>query len=192
MSEVLAQLEAAADAAGDYANAARAAVKPRVWSGGKLDRAAIDREQHLVHGLAWVATYAETLREVSAWAKALSARGQFGEVDELLARLLAAEYSAQLAGGVAMTQVETIRPADFGLAAPHVSLFVTQAQKTRLAELLRGGRGRATLENTGLEEDFELIRDQFRKFTDARVVPHRARMAYARRTHSARNHSADG
>jgi (2S)-methylsuccinyl-CoA dehydrogenase len=172
MSEVLAQLEAAADAAGDYANAARAAVKPRVWSGGKLDRAAIDREQHLVHGLAWVATYAETLREVSAWAKALSARGQFGEVDELLARLLAAEYSAQLAGGVAMTQVETIRPADFGLSAPHVSLFVTQAEKTRLAELLRGGRGRATLENTGLEEDFELIRDQFRKFTDARVVPH--------------------
>src|SRR5690242_10462686 len=86
MSEVLAHLEAAADEAQAYASAARAAVKPRVWSGGKLDRGSADREQHLVHGLAWVATYAETLREVSDWAKALSGRGQFGEIEELLAR----------------------------------------------------------------------------------------------------------
>ena len=172
MSEVLAHLEAVADEAHAYANAARAAVRPLVLSAGKLDRGRIDREQHLVHGLAWVATYAEALREVSDWAKALSGRGQFGDIDELLARCLAAEYSAQLAGGVAMTQVETIRPADFGLTAPHVSFSITQAEKTRLAELIRDGRGRATLENTGLEEDLELIRDQFRKFADAEIVPH--------------------
>ena len=37
--------------------------------------------------------------------------------------------------------------------------------------MLRDGRNRATLENTGLDDDFELIRDQFRKFADAEVVP---------------------
>jgi len=171
MSEILAQLKAAAEAASAYAEAARAAVKPLVTFSGKIDRAAIDREQHIVHGLAWVATYAGTLREVSAWAEALAAHNQFGETEQLLAKLVAAEYSAQLAGGVPMTQVETIRPADFGIAAPQVSLTITQAEKTRLAELIRDGRGRATLENTGLDEDFELIRDQFRKFADAEVVP---------------------
>ncbi len=171
MSGILAHLKAAADAASTYAEAARAAVKLRVSSGGKIDRAAIDREQHVVHGLAWVATYAETLREVSIWAEALSDRGQFGEVEQLLAKMVAAEYSAQLAGGLPMTQVETIRPADFGVAASQASLAIAQAEKTRLAELIRDGRGRAALENTGLDEDFELIRDQFRKFADAEVAP---------------------
>ncbi len=64
-----------------------------------------------------------------------------------------------------------IRPADFGIAAPAFSLAITQAEKTRLAALLRDGRGRACLEHTGLDAELELIRDQFRKFADAEVVP---------------------
>ncbi len=171
-AELLSDLAQVAHAAGAYAGAARAAVRGRVMSGGKVDRVAVDREQHIVHGLAWVATYAETLREVNDWARALSEAGKFGERERLLAKLLASEYAAQLAGGVPMTQVETIRPADFGVDAPAVSLAITQDEKLRLAALLRDARGRATLENTGLDEDFELIRDQFRKFADAEVVPH--------------------
>jgi (2S)-methylsuccinyl-CoA dehydrogenase len=147
-------------------------VKARVSVGGRIDRAAIDREQHIVHGLAWVATYAEALREVTDWARALDAVGKFGETERLLAKLLAGEYVAQLAGGVPMTQVETIRPADFGVAAPRADAAVTQEERTRLAVLLREAQGRATLEQTGLDEDFELIRDQFRKFADAEVVPY--------------------
>ena len=171
MTDLLARLDTAANAAGAYAEAARAAVRARVTSGGKIDRRAIDREQHVVHGLAWVATYAETLREVRDWARALTEAGKFGETEQLLAKLLAGEYCAQLAGGVPMTQVELIRPADFGVEAPSVVIAVSQDEKTRLAELLRDGRDRATLENTGLDDDFELIRDQFRKFADAEVVP---------------------
>jgi (2S)-methylsuccinyl-CoA dehydrogenase len=163
----IAELDDIAREAGAYAEAARAAVRARV-----TDRKAIDREQHLVHGLAWVATYAETLREVAAWARALNESGGIGEVERLLAKLVAAEYAAQLAGGVAMTQVESIRPADFGIAPPRVRLSVTQAEKTRLADLLREGQGRATLGNAGLDSDLEMIRDQFRKFADAEVAPH--------------------
>jgi len=170
--QILGHLEAIAADAAAYAAAAREAVRARVSVGGKFDRAALDREQHIVHGLAWVATYAETLREVRDWAEGLSHAGKFGETEALLAQLLAAEYAAQLAGGVAMTQVETIRPADFGVDAPVAALSVSQAEKTRLAALLRDGKGRATLEQTGLDEELELIRDQFRKFADAEVVPH--------------------
>jgi (2S)-methylsuccinyl-CoA dehydrogenase len=171
-AELLSDLETIAADAAAYADAARAAVKPRVSAGGKLDRAALDREQHVVHGLAWVATYAETLREVRDWGRALSEQGKLGETEHLLAKLLASEYAAQLAGGVAMSQVETIRPADFGLDAPRAMLAISQQEKTRLAELLRDARGRATLEITGLDGDLDLIRDQFRKFADAEVAPH--------------------
>jgi len=164
-------LAAVASEALAYASAARAAVRARTSAGAKIDRAAIDREQHVVHGLAWVATYAETLREVAGWAGALSAAGKFGETEQLAAKLLAGEYAAQLAGGLPMTQVETIRPADFGLAPPATALAATQAEKTQLAGLLRDSAGRATLENTGLDEDFEAIREQFRKFADAEVAP---------------------
>ncbi len=166
------ELAQIAAAAGAYADAARAAVRERVSLEAALDRKALDREQHLVHGLAWVATYAEALREVAEWARALEAKGAFGEVERLLAKLVAAEYSAQLAGGAPMTQVESIRPADFGVEAPAVTCSVSQQEKTRLVELLRDGRGRATLENTGLDSDLDLIRDQFRKFADLEVVPH--------------------
>jgi (2S)-methylsuccinyl-CoA dehydrogenase len=169
--DFLVALDGVAAAAEAYAAAARSAVKARVAGGGRIDRAAADREQHVVHGLAWVATYAETLKEVANWARGLHAAGTFGETEELLAKLLASEYAAQLAGGVPMTQVEAIRPADFGVAAPGAVMTVTQAEKTRLAELLRDSAGRATLERTGLDEDFETIRDQFRKFADAEVAP---------------------
>ncbi len=171
-AESLAQLDQAANNAANYAAAAREAVRALVAKGGKVDRVAIDREQHVVHGLAWVATYAETLREVSDWARALSGKGAFGEVEHLLAKLLAAEYSAQLAGGVPMTQVEIIRPDHFGVAAPAVAFSITQAEKTRLAALLRDSQGRATVENVNLDADFEMIRDQFRSFADDKIVPY--------------------
>ncbi|GAM98645.1 methylsuccinyl-CoA dehydrogenase [alpha proteobacterium U9-1i] len=170
-AELVSKLQAVADAAGAYSASARSAVKARVSNGGKLDRAAIDREQHLVHGLAWVATYAETLREVADWARALSEKGALSDTDQSLAKLVASEYAAQLAGGLPMTQVESIRPADFGIDAPPVLLTISQDEKSRLAVALREARGRATLENTNLDEDFEMIRDQFRRFADAEVVP---------------------
>ena len=166
--ELLAQLSAAVEAAENYMSAARTAVKQRVAS----DRAAMDREQHVVHGLAWVATYAETLREVRDWARALSEAGKLGETERLLAKLLAGEYCAQLAGGLPMTQVEIIRPADFGVEAPPVPFMATPAERARLATLLHEALGRATFENTNLDHDLEMIRDQFRRFAEDRIAPY--------------------
>jgi (2S)-methylsuccinyl-CoA dehydrogenase len=171
-AETIAMLDRVAADAEAYAAEARAAVRAIVAPGGKADRGAIDAEQHLVHGFGWVATYAEALRQVAAWARRLNEAGLFGAVENLLAELLAAEYSAQLAGGLPMTQVETIRPADFGVEAPRVRLRVDQAKRNALAAHLKDALGKPTLEATGLDHEFELIRDLFRRFADAKIVPH--------------------
>lgn len=169
---LLKRLDEAAGVAADYVASAKAALRPLVSKNGKIDRIALDREQHLVHGLAWIATYAETLREVADWARALQAAGRFGETEQMLAHLLVAEYGAQLAGGVPMTQVEIIRPADFGVAAPRIVLSIAQEQKTALAQRLRQAHGRTTFEDTNLDEDLALIREQFHKFAEDRIAPH--------------------
>ena len=41
-----------------------------------------------------------------------------------------------------------------------------------LAALLHESQGRATFENTNLDADFEMIRDQFRSFADDKIVPY--------------------
>ena len=173
----------AARAATGFVAQATTAVKARVAIDGRIDRIRLDEEQHVVHGLAWYATYAELFRQLEGWAGRLADAGGFGETERTLAGLLAAEYGAQLMGGIAMNQGETIRPADFGLPAEALGRFYAggwgdalapfggQAVKTRAAELVADAKGRATVEATGLDETYEMIRDQFRAFADEKVAP---------------------
>ena len=180
-------LAAAARAASAFVTRATEAVRARVSVAGRVDRAAVDREQHVVHGLAWYATYAELFRQLEAWTGRLADEGRFGETEQVLSGLLAAEYAAQLMGGIPMNGAEFIRPADFGLPGAALGEFYagswadalapygSQAAKMRAAELaaeaLTGGGGRATVEATGLEADLEMIRDQFHAFAQEKVVP---------------------
>src|SRR3954451_8187544 len=85
-------LDLAAGEAGALVAELRAAVGARVMRDARLDRRALDAEQHAAHGLAWAAAYAETLRQTAAWARALEAAGRFGEAEALPAPLLAHEY----------------------------------------------------------------------------------------------------
>ena len=82
----LKDLHAAAAAAGRYADAVKSSVRALVSVDGKLDRKRLDAEQHVVHGLAWIATYAETLAQVAHWAERLGAEGKFGETEALMWR----------------------------------------------------------------------------------------------------------
>src|SRR5690349_20149195 len=78
-----------------------------------IDEGGLDRHQHAAHGLAWMATYVEALRQLRLWA------GRLGELREAEALILQAgfgEYLAQLEGGIAMSQNEIVRPRDLGLA----------------------------------------------------------------------------
>jgi (2S)-methylsuccinyl-CoA dehydrogenase len=175
-------LSEAADAAHTFVVAARAPVRAMiVGEEGRIDRRLADIEQHAVHGFGWYASYAEMLREVAAWAATLDAEGQFSEIEALLAQLLFAEYGAQLRGGIAMNQGETIRPADLGgdasaLENAALGLLIheggTQAVKTAIARHLAEARGKATLENDGLDETLNMVRDQFFAFSRDRIMPH--------------------
>ena len=92
-----------------------ASVRPRVCEAGRLSAAHVESEQRAVHGLAWLATYVEAIREMAAYARRLRAEGRFGETEDLLTRIGLGEYCAQIFGGVPMSQGEMLRLADFGL-----------------------------------------------------------------------------
>jgi (2S)-methylsuccinyl-CoA dehydrogenase len=174
------------DAAGEaqaFVAEARGAVKAKITTGGKIDRKLADAEQHAVHGFGWYASYAELMTQVAGWAAALEADGRFGETESLLAQLLFAEYANQLIGGIPMNQGEIVRPWDLTaeqttvqkLFAPALSRCINdgggQAVKSRVARLVAQSRGKATVENTGLDETFEMIRDQFHSFAENKVIP---------------------
>lgn len=150
---------------------------------GRIEAERLNAHQHAVHGLAWLATYVECLRQLQAWAARLEQNGQFGEMEALIARCGAGEYLAQIVGGLPMNQGEFLRPAALGLtasdmapfsAAPIAGLIAgnTPALRQRLVAMMRENAGRATFGATGLEDELEMIRDQFRRFTDEQVVPH--------------------
>ena len=80
----LAEALPALDAAQAEATAAmRAAVAP----GGRVEAAAMEREQSAAHGLAWLATYVESLKALHAWAAALEDAGRFGEIERLILQI---------------------------------------------------------------------------------------------------------
>jgi (2S)-methylsuccinyl-CoA dehydrogenase len=182
MSLVLPDLPELLDRAGREAELLVAelqdAVAERVRVDGRLDRAALDTEQHVAHGLAWAAAYAETLRQTAHWAHRLNEAEAFGEAEALPAQLLAHEYLSQLAGGLPMNQGEMFRPADLGVSAHRLQAVIAQlrpatsrAAKARIVELLDRARGHASLEKSGLDETLEAIRDQFTAFSAEKIAP---------------------
>src|SRR5436190_384118 len=175
---LLSLLDVAAYEAGALATALAAGVGHRVRVDGRLDRKALDDEQHIAHGLAWSAAYAETLRQVSSWAHALDEEDRFGEAEALPAQLLAHEYLSQLVGGLPMSQGEMFRPADVFAPAERMSHVIgrlrpgaAQPAKARIVELLAQSRGRPSLEASGLDETLEAVRDQFDAFAAEKIAP---------------------
>ena len=178
LPDLTSRLDAAAGATAGLVAELRDAVAQLVAPDGRPDRAALDREQHAAHGLAWSAAYAETLRETAAWARDLEGRGELGEAEALPAQLLAHEYLSQLAGGVAMNQGEVFRPADLGVSSQRLAPALEalrpgagQAVKHRIVALLDQARGRPSLEASGLDETLEAVRDQFTAFAGEKIAP---------------------
>ena len=91
------------------------ALRERVSADGRLSAAKIEAEQHAAHGLAWLATYVEAIKEMAAYAQRMREERRFGETEELLTRVGLGEYLAQMFGGIPMNQGEIVRLSDFGL-----------------------------------------------------------------------------
>ena len=164
--------------------AARAGVEAMVSRDGRIDGKAIETEQFAVHGYAWAATYVEALRQLLGWAETLSSEGRLGELEGLILQAGFGEYLGQLAGGIPMSQVETVRPADMGVDAATLAAFSadpavvalvaggnTAAVRARIAELVKEGLVQG-FGDQGLDETLSMIRDQFRRFAEDKVVPH--------------------
>jgi len=100
---------------------ATAAVRKRVTVDNRMVDGLLDREQRATHGLAWLATYVESVRQVAAYAERMHAGGGLGETEELLVEIGIGEYLAQIQGGIPMSQGEIVRPADIGLAGETVA-----------------------------------------------------------------------
>jgi (2S)-methylsuccinyl-CoA dehydrogenase len=158
--------------------AGREALRGLVTTGGKVSGAAMEEHQFAAHTLSWLATYVEALRQLDAWAGRLQTAGQFGEIEALILQIGFGEYLNQIAGGIPMSQGETARLADLGLAwtpgsaaAQLMAQGNTNAARMALVACMRDNHGRATFGATGLDEELEMIRDQFRRYADEKVIP---------------------
>ncbi len=178
IADLLPLTEAALPELGALLEGATAAVRARVNQGGRVSGAALEDHQFAAHALSWLATYVESLRQLRAWAGRIEAEGRLGEMETLILQIGFGEYLNQIAGGIPMSQGETARLSDMGQAwAPGLAAARlmaegnTPAARARLVALMRENHGRATFGATGLDEDLEMIRDQFRRYADDRVVP---------------------
>lgn len=179
MTEVLTSCRAAIAAAETMLATGRATLGARLAPAGRLDGAALEAAQMGAHGLAWAATYVEALRQALRWAERLKASGRFSGTEQAILLLGVAEYGAQLAGGIAMSQVEFARPADWGAApeaeaalraalAPFTPAALDSARGTLVAALAAGDFGAIGLD----DPEMEMLRESFARFTAAEVTPY--------------------
>ncbi|WP_291729405.1 acyl-CoA dehydrogenase family protein [Leisingera sp. F5] len=182
--DLLALTGAALEPLDQLLEAARASVKEMVSSDGRVSGRLIEENQVAAHGLSWLATYVYSLRQMQKWAEKLQGEAKFGEMEQLIHQIGFGEYLWQVYGGIQMNQGEIIRLQDLGLSQdaqralmmPAVMTLCeqgnSQAARTRLVELMEEQAGSTMFGASGLEEELEMIRDQFRRYAVEKVEPY--------------------
>ena len=156
----------------------------RIGKTPKISNSALEKDQFLAHGLAWLATYVESLNQMLAWAETLKKEGHYSEVEALILQISFGEYLAQIKGGIQMSQCEIIRLTDFGLTKDEIQILDCKAIDTLI---IRGNSDRARMElvkylmqniglptycNIGLDPEYETIRDQFFRYSKEKIIPY--------------------
>ncbi|MEP4068182.1 acyl-CoA dehydrogenase family protein [Sulfitobacter sp.] len=159
------------------------AVRALTSQDGRISNALVEQNQTAAHGLAWLATYAQSLRQMQSWAERLHSQGKFSQTEALIHQIAFGEYLWQIYGGIQMNQGEIIRLQDLGLSQddqralmdPAIQKLTqagnTQAARTRLMELMQEHSANVTVGVTGLDDELEMIRDQFRRYAVEKVEP---------------------
>ncbi|WP_299146903.1 acyl-CoA dehydrogenase family protein [uncultured Tateyamaria sp.] len=162
---------------------ARSSLRDQLSVDGRVNNALVEEHQTAAHGLAWLATYTESLRQMHKWATVLKAQSQFGEVEALILQIAFGEYLWQIYGGIQMNQGEVLRLQDLGLSQddmrgmmdPAVIALTqggnTQAARLRLVELMQERSAEIIVGTSGLDEELEMIRAQFRRYAVEKVEP---------------------
>ena len=157
----------AVDAVDRLYSTARVCVSERVSEDGEISSKLLEQGQHAAHGLAWLATYVETLRQTARYAEELQSQGRLGELEKLLIQVIFGEYLNQIAGGIAMSQGEFVRPAELDLRRADTGILFdgpageltrfgnTPHTRARLAELIAEAGGSTTFGDCGLDDTLE-------------------------------------
>ncbi|ABF65176.1 Isovaleryl-CoA dehydrogenase [Ruegeria sp. TM1040] len=183
LPELLALTKEALPPLDELLERATARVRDNVSNNGRVSGALVEQHQYAAHGLAWLATYVYSLRQMHRWAEALERDAKFGEMEQLIHQIAFGEYLWQIYGGIQMNQGEVLRLQDLGLSqddqralmAPAVMMLTqsgnTQAARVRLVELMEQQAGSTMFGASGLDEELEMIRDQFRRYAQEKVEP---------------------
>ena len=163
---------------------AKASVTALTTADDRISGALIEDNQTAAHGFAWLATYDQSLQQMQAWAVKLQAEGKFGEIEQLIHQIAFGEYLWQIYGGIQMNQGEMVRLQDMGVSQDDMrGLMIdevmtltqagnTQAARTRLVELMQEQSANVTVGASGLDDELEMIRDQFRRYAVEKVEPY--------------------
>lgn len=163
---------------------ARRSVENMVKVDGRISSEQFEIEQRAVHGLAWLATYTESIRQMAAYSERMTAEGRFGELEALIVQVGLGEYLWQMVGGISMSQNEVVRPQDMGLGDEEEGAFFsndvntlirkgnTTAARARIMELILDRDNADTYGDAGLDETLEAFRGEMRRFTDDKVAPY--------------------
>ncbi|MGU3495210.1 acyl-CoA dehydrogenase family protein [Xanthobacteraceae bacterium A53D] len=164
---------------------ATSAVRAAVSTEGKLSAEKLEQDQRAVHGLSWLATYVFGVRELLHYADRLTEAGTFGRTEALIVQIGAGEYTAQILGGIAMSQGETVRLEDLFVADDDADALRaneavaalarhgnTAAARAELAQLIRKSHGGFTVGDAGIDETLAAMRAEIRRFVEAEVAPH--------------------
>jgi len=158
----------------------RRGISDMVIRGGRLSADLLDQHQFAAHGYAWAATYVAALQQALVWAERLEGSGELGELETLIVQAAYGEYLSQIAGGIPMSQGEYVRPYDMGVTDEALHAFYrptvatlmrhgnTEVVRSRIGELIADGH----FGNQGADEMLDMVRDQFRRFCEEKVVPH--------------------
>jgi (2S)-methylsuccinyl-CoA dehydrogenase len=159
---------------------AKSTLRAMVTKDGRISGALLDANQTAAHGVAWLATYAQALHQMQAWADQLHSDDKFGEIEQLIHQIAFGEYLSQIVGGIQMNQAEIVRMQDMGVfetlaASPALTALMqtgnTQAARTRLVAAMQEQSANVTVGASGLDDELEMIRDQFRRFAIEKIAP---------------------
>ena len=151
---------------------------------GRVSSAKLDEHQFETHSLAWIATYIESLRQMHYWAEIAIKNDKFDEIEKLLLQISFGEYLTQIQSGIPMSQTEFARLKDMDLPATVLTDFLipevemlskfgnTQSARQYLVKLMQDGIGVSTFGFSGLDEELEMVREQFRRFSNDKVDPY--------------------
>ncbi len=159
------------------------AVRSKVSQDGRISATLIELNQTAAHGLAWLATYVESLKQMQKWAETLQTEGRFGETEQLILQISFGEYLNQILGGIPMSQNEIVRLSDLGLTSEDTAVLAddsvmalvsngnAQGARLRLVELMQENNADVIVGASGLDEELEMIREQFRRYSVDRIEP---------------------